>query len=72
MAKDEKELSIRDEMSEFLLYTSPDGKVKVEVLLAGRSSLGKQDGFAIILVEGCFAPLEGKAPFARLIGFKNV
>lgn len=29
----DKKLSIRDEMSEFLLYTSPQGKVKVAVLL---------------------------------------
>ena len=28
-----KQLSVRDELTEFLLYTSPDGKVKVEVFL---------------------------------------
>ena len=28
-----KRLSIRDEITNFLLYTTPDGKVKVEVLL---------------------------------------
>lgn len=30
---DDKKLTIRDETSEFLLYTSPQGEVKVEVLL---------------------------------------
>ena len=29
----DKKLTIRDETSEFLLYTSPQGEVKVEVLL---------------------------------------
>lgn len=33
MSKKENKLSIRDEMTEFLLYTSPDGAVKVEVFL---------------------------------------
>ena len=33
MSKKENELSIRDEMTEFLLYTAPDGQVKVEVFL---------------------------------------
>ncbi len=28
-----KELSTRDELTEFLLYTSPDGKVRVDVFL---------------------------------------
>ena len=33
MSKKENKLSIRDEMTEFLLYTAPDGQVKVEVFL---------------------------------------
>jgi len=33
MSKKENKLSIRDELTEFLLYTSPDGTVKVEVFL---------------------------------------
>ena len=33
MSEEDHQLSIRDEMSEFLLYTSPGGEVKVEVLL---------------------------------------
>ena len=35
MSEDKKEnrLSIRDESTEFLLYTSPDGEVRVEVFL---------------------------------------
>jgi hypothetical protein len=37
MPEDKKPLSIRDEMSEFLLYTSPGGEVKVEVLLGDES-----------------------------------
>ena len=33
MSKKENKLSIRDEMTEFLLYTAPEGQVKVEVFL---------------------------------------
>ena len=29
----ERQLSLRDEMTEFLLYTGPDGHVKIEVFL---------------------------------------
>ena len=36
MGKD-KELTIRDELTEFLLYTAPDGKVKVEVFLGNET-----------------------------------
>ena len=28
-----KQLSIKDEQTDFLLYTAPEGKVKVEVIL---------------------------------------
>jgi hypothetical protein len=28
-----KQITIKDELTEFLLYTSPNGEVKVEVLL---------------------------------------
>ena len=33
MAKDNKQISVRDEMAEFLLYTAPNGDIKVEVFL---------------------------------------
>ncbi|VGO15972.1 hypothetical protein PDESU_04561 [Pontiella desulfatans] len=33
MSKKERELSIRDELTDFLLYTAPDGQVKVECVL---------------------------------------
>jgi hypothetical protein len=32
-----KQLSIKDELTDFLLYTSPNGKVKVEVILNGET-----------------------------------
>ena len=31
--KDNKKLIIKDELTEFLLYTSPDGDIKVETFL---------------------------------------
>lgn len=33
MSKNKKEITVRDEMTEFLLYTSPSGDIKVEVYL---------------------------------------
>ncbi len=33
MAKENKQISVRDEMAEFLLYTAPNGDIKVEVFL---------------------------------------
>lgn len=33
MSKEEKKLSVRDELTDFLLYTAPEGQVKVEVFL---------------------------------------
>jgi len=33
MTKDQNQLSIQDELTDFLLYTAPDGKVKVDVFL---------------------------------------
>ncbi len=33
MSENEKKLSIRDELTDFLLYTAPEGQVKVEVFL---------------------------------------
>ncbi|MCF8417760.1 MAG: virulence RhuM family protein, partial [Melioribacteraceae bacterium] len=33
MSKNKKEITVRDEITEFLLYTSPSGDIKVEVYL---------------------------------------
>lgn len=33
-----KSLSLNDQTTEFLLYTAPNGEVKVEVLLSGKPS----------------------------------
>ena len=33
MAKDKKEITERDQLSEFLLYTTPNGDVKVEIII---------------------------------------
>jgi len=33
MKKETKQLAVKDEMTEFLLYTSPNGEIKVEVFL---------------------------------------
>lgn len=33
----DKSLSLQDQTSEFLLYTAPNGEVKVEVLLSGET-----------------------------------
>ncbi len=37
MNKDKGKLSLQDELAEFLLYTTPDGGVKVEVFLYGET-----------------------------------
>jgi hypothetical protein len=37
MNEDKGKLSLRDELTEFLLYTTPDGEVKVEVFLHGET-----------------------------------
>ena len=33
MEKEIRQLTVKDEMTEFLLYTSPTGEIKVEVFL---------------------------------------
>ena len=43
-----KKLSIKDELSEFLLYTSPNGGVKVEVILNNETVWLSQKAIALL------------------------
>ncbi len=43
---DGKQLSIKDELTEFLLYTTPNGDIKVEVFLHNENIWLSQDRMA--------------------------
>ena len=46
MSKKERTLSVRDELTDFLLYTAPDGQVKVECVLHNETIWLSQDRIA--------------------------
>jgi len=48
MAKKDKQLSIKDQTTEFLLYTTPSGEVKVEVFLHNENLWLTQDRIAVL------------------------
>ena len=46
--KEDKVLSVRDELTEFIMYTTPDGNVKVEIFVHKETVWLNQDKIALL------------------------
>ena len=46
--KEDKVLSVRDELTEFIMYTTPDGNIKVEIFVHKETVWLNQDKIALL------------------------